>query len=420
MTISVAPQVTKTSNSPTNPVLILGAGFTALGALRAFARKGIPAYVVIDEEDDCAIRFSRWFRSPKLIRTMSQTLLSFLDSGSLTRAVIIPCSDQWVEATARLPRRLSRSFPSTIASQRSVAILLDKGHLAKTMTKLDLPHPRTILLTTAKDVAELPERAFTNFFLKPRNSFNFTKQFRVKAVMIRGRDEAIRRFNQIVRNGHQVVLQEYIPGPPTAHYLIDGFIDRTGMVRALFASRRIRMYPERFGDSTYLVSIPIAHLNRTLEDLLKLLRFVDYCGIFNAEFKYDRRDDEFKLLEVNIRPWWQIEFAQNCGVDICGLAYNDALGQTLETITDYKIGEHCAIPCLDLWSHLVGRDREPTTLSSMFCSWLGSTSLPFALDDPVPGILYCLLSSWHLAKKSFSRIGAASKNDDGGRENLPA
>ena len=129
--------------------------------------------------------------------------------------------------------------------------------------------------------------------------------------------------------------------------------------------------------------------------MLEVLRFVEYRGIFNAEFKYDKRDREFKLLEVNVRPWWQIEFAQECNVDICGLAYNDAVGQTLETIRTYKIGEHYAIPSLDFLGRVVSPNREPKSWLSVVKSWIGSTNLPFALDDPLPGILYCLWYAWH-------------------------
>jgi len=247
--------MTEGSSSQTTPVLVLGAGFTALSVLRAFGRKGIPAYVMIDKGDDCAIRFSRWFKSIPLSRTKFLTLPAFLDAGVLERAVVIPCSDLWVEAASLLPRRLTQRFPSTVAS--NPAVFLDKGLLAQTLTKLGLPHPETILLRTEKDFGDLPETAFVHFFLKPRRSFNFSKRFGCKAMTICSRDEAIGRFNQIVEHGFLPVLQEFIPGPPTAHYLIDGFIDRTGIVRAMFASRRMRMYPEKFGDSTYQVSIPI-------------------------------------------------------------------------------------------------------------------------------------------------------------------
>jgi D-aspartate ligase len=381
--------------SPTIPVLILGTGLTALGVIRAFGRKGILTYLMSNEADNALIRFSRWFRSAdQRNQTTPETLLTFLDSGSLEQAVLMPCSDPWVEAVARVPRRLSTLFPSTVASPDTIALFLDKWLLAQALTKLGLPHPRTILVSTQDDFIDLPDSAFTNFFLKPCNSYRFGRRFGVKAFRIRDRDDVIKRSDQILREGLSVMLQEYIPGPPTAHYFIDGFIDRAGIVRALFARRRLRMYPNELGNSTCMLSIPITDVNEAVEILLRLLRSARYRGIFSAEFKYDERDGEFKLLEVNVRPWWYIEFAQSCNVDICGLAYDDALGRALEDIGHYKIGQQCVYTHLDFWAYFA-RGRKPEKLLSIFSSWLKCKHLPFSWDDPAPGFTQLASLFWH-------------------------
>ena len=127
--------MTEGSSSQTTPVLVLGAGFTALSVLRAFGRKGIPAYVMIDKGDDCAIRFSRWFKSIPLSRTKFLTLPAFLDAGVLKRAVVIPCSDLWVEVTSLLPRRLTafpfdgRWQPSGLPRQRASSANVNQTRL---------------------------------------------------------------------------------------------------------------------------------------------------------------------------------------------------------------------------------------------------------------------------------------------------
>jgi len=396
--------VTKTLSSSKVPVLILGTGLTALGVMRAFGRKGIPTYLMSNEADNSLIRFSRWFRpAGQRNQATRERLLEFLDNGSLEQAVLMPCSDPWVEAVARLPRTLSKVFPSTVASQETIAVFLDKGLLAQALTKLELPHPRTIPVSTPDDFVDLPDSAFINFIFKPCNSYRFSKRFGVKAFRIRDRDDAIKRSDQILREGLSVVLQEYIPGPPTAHYFIDGFIDRAGTVRALFARRRLRMYPSGLGNSTYLVSIPITDVNQAVETLLRLLRSTNYRGIFSSEFKYDERDGEFKVLEVNVRPWWYIEFAQRCNVDICGLAYKDALGQPLENIYCYKIGQHCIYIYLDFWAYLT-RGRKTEKLSFIFGSWLKSEPLPFSWDDPAPSVaqFISMFSHW-LIRRSVSQ-----------------
>ena len=78
---------------------------------------------------------------------------------------------------------------------------------------------------------------------KPADSQRSFARFRVKAFRIAGRKEAAERLAACAAGGHTMVLQEYVPGPPTNHYFLDGFVDRTGCIRALFVRQRLRMFP---------------------------------------------------------------------------------------------------------------------------------------------------------------------------------
>jgi len=286
-----------------------------------------------------------------------------------------------------LPTTVSSLFPSAYANSQVTKVFLDKFLLSQVLDKLALPHPYTVLVKNKDDLNLLPESVFSSAFFKPRNSDKFFVRFGVKGIKVQDHADAVKRFSEISAAGFSVLLQEYIPGPPTVHYFVDGFLDGTGTLRASFARRRIRMHPRDFGNSTYMVSIPITDVHDALEDLLKLLRFVGYRGIFSAEFKLDSGDGRFKLLEVNVRPWWYVEFAQFCGVDVCGLAYKDALGQPLETIVGYETGQYCVHPFYDLQVFL---DGDGGKLFPFLWSWMGARDILFSLDDPVPAIAQTL------------------------------
>ncbi len=89
------------------------------------------------------------------------------------------------------------------------------------------------------------------------------------------------------------------------------------------------MFPLDFGNSTCMVSVAADEVAPAVASVERLLAHVGYRGIFSAEFKYDERDGLFKILEVNARPWWYVEFTARCGVDVCTLAYRDALGEAV-------------------------------------------------------------------------------------------
>ena len=55
---------------------------------------------------------------------------------------------------------------------------------------------------------------------------------------------------------------------------------------------------------------------------------------------------------MNARPWWYVDFAARCGIDVCDMAYRDALGGDVEPVTGYELGRRCVYPRLDLQSGL--------------------------------------------------------------------
>ena len=97
-------------------------------------------------------------------------------------------------------------------------------------------------------------------FLKPRDSQAFRRRYGVKALRFRTPSEAIALALEARQTGLELMLQQYIPGPPTRHYMVEGFVDRTGRICARFVRQRLRMFPPDFGDSTYMVSVPLDHV----------------------------------------------------------------------------------------------------------------------------------------------------------------
>jgi predicted ATP-grasp superfamily ATP-dependent carboligase len=324
-------------------------------------------------------------------------LPSFLESLEAERMVLVPCSDGWASAVRALPPELTERFPASIAPLEALHGLIDKGAFAELLRAFDLPHPPTHAITSECDILRLPPALFERAFLKPCSSHEFLRRFDRKAFRIKDRDEALARWREAHAAGLPMVLQEYIPGPPTAHYFVDGFIDRQGEVRARFARRRLRMDPPDFGNSTYMVSVPLEEVEGAVRALDRLLVGIHYRGIFSAEFKLDPRDGEFKMLEVNCRAWWYVGFATDCGVNVCDLAYRDALGMPIESVTRYPAGRRCVYPHHDWRSWTHSSDRSFVALLRTLASWVGASQPIFRWDDPLPSLaetLAYLVGQW--------------------------
>jgi predicted ATP-grasp superfamily ATP-dependent carboligase len=126
---------------------------------------------------------------------------------------------------------------------------------------------------------------------------------------------------------------------------------------------------------------------QAVESVSSVLAHLEYRGIFSAEFKRDPRDGLFKLLEINARPWWYIEYAERCGVDVCTMAYRDALGEPVPDVRDFKVGArfvysyHDYFACREAW-----RAGE-VTLAQWAGSWIGAQQPLFNWTDPWPALV---------------------------------
>lgn len=368
------------------PALVLGSGITALGVIRGLGRMGVRTYCASRELGYVAA--SRWCKRTSVCLDRYAELAPFLAQLPYERAAVFACSDDWVLAMAALEGALAERFPISQAPPASVKICLDKGLLAATLREHNIPHPHTALIQSEQDLADICAEHIGEYFLKPRDSQAFSARYRVKAFHVTTAAEAQARYHQIAQDGLEVMLQEYIPGPPTNHYFIDGFVDRGGRVCARFARQRIRMYPLRFGNSSFMTSVPPAEVAPATQLLDQLLGVLHYRGIFSAEFKLDPRDQTFKLLEMNVRPWWYVEFAELCGVEICRMAYRDALGLDTGTTMTYQTGASCVFPCLDLSTSLRLFRQGELSFWSWLQSWLRARQALFQWNDPLPSLAF--------------------------------
>lgn len=375
------------------PVVVLSGGVTGLGVLRAFARQGIATFVYPAVRDDLVSR-SRWFRAlpgsaclPSAPRASAELLEQVLRESKLEQAYLCACSDDWNTVVAEFVERGSARFVSIVPPSAALDTLQNKAHLALLLQRLGVPMPSTRMIGSYDDIGELPPSSPTFYFLKPTDSQSFLARFGTKGLRVGSAEEARRRLDEVVSAGMSVILQEYIPGSFAEHYFIDGYVDRAGVIKALFARRRLRIYPPDFGNSTSMVSVPLAEAQGAVETVRRVLSEVNYRGIFSAEFKRDPRDGLFKLIEVNARPWWFVDFAVRCGVDVCRMAYDDALGREVSPVESYKVGMSCIYPYYDFYAARPLVKAGQLNWGRWIAQVIPALQPVGCWDDPLPGIV---------------------------------
>ena len=146
------------------------------------------------------------------------------------------------------------------------------------------------------------------------------------------------------------------------------------------------MFPPDFGNSTSLVTVPLEEVADAVRTTRLLIATARYRGPFSVELKRDVRDGLHKVLEINVRPWWYVEFAANCGVNVPAMMYADALGRPLPAPGSYAVGRRLVNPYYDVWAYVALRQRAELSLVTWARSWFGAGNPYLAWDDPMPGL----------------------------------
>ena len=350
--------------------------------------------------------FATWSRFGRRVaispnETTAADLARLLEAIPIKQAVLIPCTDEWLAVAAALPDRLRERFPTSLPPEGAVRAYTDKEVFAESLRSYEVPHPRTIRASDHEAIERLSESEMTGFFLKPRNSQEFSLRYRIKAISVSGKSDAIAKIERFAQDGFAVELQEMIPGPVTRQYHIDGFVDRFGRVVAAMARQRLRMYPTDFGNTTLQVSIPMETLDAAIEPLYRLLTGLEHRGIFSAEFKWDERDRLFKMLEINARPWWQVEFSTLCGVNVCAMAYRDALGEEVPVVSTYDVGRRFRILAHDFRAFRDLRRQGKEAPLKWIASLRGAPDAINRVTDPWPAVGFAREIASKLVRRSL-------------------
>ena len=397
------------------PAIVLAQGANALGVLRSLHLAGVPAYVACPPGD--LVTRSRWYRpTPGAIPwdgTLGAHAWDVLRDMPLAQAVLIPGADDAALWLADLPQHaLAARFKVSTSSRETQELLQDKSRFAAFLRETDIPHPPTFSIESAADIEAIPFDRLDRLFIKPVNSQQFSDVLGVKGVRVSGRDELHRMWQHLQTHGFGLIAQEYVPGSAADHYFVDGFRDAGGRLTGLFARRRFRIHPIDFGNSSYCQSIPLSDVDAAVRDITELLKRVEYRGIFSAEFKRDARDGQYRILEVNTRAWTYVEFASRCGVNVCEMAWQDALGLPVTVASpSYPVGAGCVNLPRDIRSLREQPSNKRELRTTVLRQWTRAHFHSFRIDDPRPG----LTVAWNIflmqCKRTIRGVRAVRRRD---------
>lgn len=179
-----------------------------------------------------------------------------------------------------------------------------------------------------------------------------------------------------------LLLQEYLPGGAESVWMFNGYFDASSRCRAGFTGTKLRQCPPGTGPTSLGVCKDNPLVARVATDLLTR---VGYSGIVDLGCRFDERDGQYKLLDVNPRIGATFRlFVDGRGLDVVRALYLDLTGQPVPPAGAPE-GRRWLDEPHDLYASLgsarTGRRRPGAWAASLRGVREGAW---FAADDPSP------------------------------------
>lgn len=404
MRMATIPQQTPDVDAPvqtgTVGALVVGGDHPGLGIARSLGRRGIPVYIVDDQY--CVSSFSRY--ATKVVRVESilderKTVDAVLEVGrryNLRNWILFPTRDENVAAFSRYRSELAKFFRVTTGEWESIEWAWDKKKTYELAESLDIPCPKTFNPRSKEEVEALFPRL--PLAIKPAVKENFFYATGAKAWRADTPEQLMSLYEKASRQikPEEILIQEIVPGDGGDQYSYCAFA-RKGIPCCVLTARRARQHPREFGRAaTYVETVEVPEIERFSELFLKS---ISYHGVVEIEYKRDRGDGQYKLLDVNARTWGFHRIGAVSGVDFPYLVYADQMGLPIEPVR--------ATPGVG-WLRLIS--DVPTAVSDFFH---GSLSLGmymkslratrvesvFNWRDPLPSVAEIAMLPYLAAKK---------------------
>jgi D-aspartate ligase len=367
------------------PAYVLGLTNGGLAVVRSLSHAKIHVFGVDSwmQNVGCASRLCTLRIGPPA--THEEELIAFLlrEGEQLSSpGVLIFAKDEFAVFASRHREALSKYFRFVLPEKHVSEAMVDKQAQYELAERLRVPYPPIYNVRTARDLDRLLNEIEYPVLIKPVHAHLWRKRYQVKLFKAYNAAELKQLTEDILPTGLEIVLQSFVPGPPTNLRILCGYISQQGELLGSYVVEKIRQYPPEFGEAALAVTVD----DPQVHDLgLQFALGVGFRGPFMVEFKRDDRTGVWKLMELNPRFWSHTALGPSVGSDLPMLNYLDAAGRNPAPQVGYRVGVHWLHTTRDvMWFQERGK-LDGTTLPQLLWSWRKARSHgAFAWNDPRP------------------------------------
>jgi predicted ATP-grasp superfamily ATP-dependent carboligase len=311
-------------------VLVTNAEYKhSLAAVRSLGKRGIDVITISQFKHALGFysRFSkRYYHSPS--PNNEKKFIKFLKKVCKKEKidVILPIGfDSNLTIASNIEELTQYKIP--ITSKENIITASDKWNIFEFAKKVSVDTPSSVKVNNPSDAKDLGLKF--PVVVKGAEGSGFTSYCSRKDDLVSDVKKIRRIYEKMGTQDRNIIVQEFIKGDGYGYFALFN----NGKERAYFLHKRIREFPPTGGSSAKAISVKDRRLRESGKNLLTKLK---WHGVAMVEFKKDKKDGKFKLIEINPKFWGSLALAIKCGVDFPYLAAKMAFEGDVKFNNKYK------------------------------------------------------------------------------------
>jgi predicted ATP-grasp superfamily ATP-dependent carboligase len=199
--------------------------------------------------------------------------------------------------------------------------LANKRELYLLCKRMRVACPESVFPSSIDDVREYVEHASFPVVMKAAESWLLKEGERTTSIAWTP-EQACSIYRSTERDNRvRLIFQEYIPPAYGEDWFYHGYRNVRSDCCIGFTGRKLRSYPPFAGPTTLGKAVANDRLRQQVETFLEA---ISYSGIMDLDYRFDKRDGQYKLVDFNPRIGAQFRlFEDGAGVDVARALYLD-------------------------------------------------------------------------------------------------
>jgi hypothetical protein len=190
-----------------------------------------------------------------------------------------------------------------------------------------VPTPAAVFPSSQRRIEAFASRATYPIIVKNVDPYQRLNHQAVPGTtMVQNEDELL-SLAATFEDPHTAMFQEYIPETDAQDWIFHAYFDAASEPLVCFTGVKLRSWPPRAGVTTYARTVPNDEL---MELSTRMCREIGYQGVCDLDWRFDKRDGRYKLVDFNPRAGAQFRLFENeAGIDVVRAQHLDFSGRAV-------------------------------------------------------------------------------------------